>query len=317
MLTRARLPPDRRARRAQGLRRPGYVVVQAPEHVIENLKLSEKAARDGKKVTKRKPPEHNFVNWDLNTFKRLMDAQPEQLVSRFQVPHGMLLNVLSRRSDGCAAMRRPAPRLPRARGGQGGPTGSERGSSSAPLVSRQHRRVRPDRRGRRQAAGQRRSAGRLLDGPGAFAVPGGDDPAARSRVARRTALDLLTLVESILENPELILRRQLDRIKDRAVAQMKADGLDYEQRMEELEKLEYPKPLADFVYQTFNHVRRSPPVGRRGEHPAEVHRARDVRDLPVVRGVRARLRPAARGRPAAAAPEQRLQGARTDGARTA
>jgi len=51
-------------------------VVQAPEHVIENIKLSEKAARDGKKVTKRRPPEHNFVNWDLNTFKRLIAAQP-------------------------------------------------------------------------------------------------------------------------------------------------------------------------------------------------------------------------------------------------
>jgi Domain of unknown function (DUF3516) len=52
------------------------------------------------------------------------------------------------------------------------------------------------------------------------------------------ALDVLTLVESILENPELILRKQLDRIKDGAIAQMKADGIEYEQRMEELEKLE-------------------------------------------------------------------------------
>ena len=79
--------------------------MQAPEHVIENIKLSEKAARDGKKVVKRRPPERNFVNWDLNTFKRLIGAQPEQLSSRFQVSHGMLLNVLSRRGDGCGAMR--------------------------------------------------------------------------------------------------------------------------------------------------------------------------------------------------------------------
>ena len=48
----------------------GFVVVEAPEHVIENLRLSEKAARHGKKVVKRKPSERNFVNWDLNTFKR-------------------------------------------------------------------------------------------------------------------------------------------------------------------------------------------------------------------------------------------------------
>jgi superfamily II RNA helicase len=82
----------------------GWVVAQAPEHVIENLKLAEKSARDGKKTVKRQPPEKNFVNWDKNTFLRLMSAPPERLASRFQVTHGMLLNVLSRKGDGCAAM---------------------------------------------------------------------------------------------------------------------------------------------------------------------------------------------------------------------
>jgi superfamily II RNA helicase len=99
-------PPDFGARRAQGVRHRGFVVVQAPEHVIENLKLSEKAAREGKKVTRRRPPERNFVNWDIGTFKRLMASAPERLTSRFQVSHGMLLNVLSRQGDGCDAMRR-------------------------------------------------------------------------------------------------------------------------------------------------------------------------------------------------------------------
>jgi superfamily II RNA helicase len=57
-------------------------------------------------VVMRKPPEHNFANWDLQTFKRLMGASPERLTSRFEVSHGMLLNVLSRRGDGCRAMQR-------------------------------------------------------------------------------------------------------------------------------------------------------------------------------------------------------------------
>ena len=82
----------------------GWVVAQAPEHVIENLKLAEKSARDGKKTVKRQPPEKNFVNWDKNTFLRLIAAPPERLTSRFQVTHGMLLNVLSRNGDGCKAM---------------------------------------------------------------------------------------------------------------------------------------------------------------------------------------------------------------------
>ena len=63
-----------------------------------------KKAAGGKKVVKRKPPERNFANWDLQTFKRLIGAPPERLTSRFQVSHGMLLNVLSRRGDGCRAM---------------------------------------------------------------------------------------------------------------------------------------------------------------------------------------------------------------------
>jgi hypothetical protein len=61
----------------------------------------------------------------------------------------------------------------------------------------------------------------------------------------------LTLVESILEDPDLILRRQLDKLKDRKVAEMKADRVEYDERMAELEKMEYPKPLRDFIYGSF------------------------------------------------------------------
>jgi hypothetical protein len=64
----------------------GWVVAQAPEHVVENFKLEEKAARGGKKVVKRKPPERNFVNWDKQTFLRLMRAPPERLVSVSSFP---------------------------------------------------------------------------------------------------------------------------------------------------------------------------------------------------------------------------------------
>jgi hypothetical protein len=87
------------------------------------------------------------------------------------------------------------------------------------------------------------------------------------------ALDLVTLVESILEDPDIILRRQLDKIKDRAVAQMKADGVEYEQRMEELEKLEYPKPLRDFIYTTFNaFADKHPWVGEENIRPKSIAR---------------------------------------------
>ncbi|MGH9390473.1 MAG: DEAD/DEAH box helicase, partial [Vicinamibacteria bacterium] len=89
----------------KGFDERGFVVAQAPEHVIENLRLGERA-KEGKKVVKRKPPEHNFANWDRQTFERLIGAPPERLTSRFEVSHGMLLNVLSRRGDGCRAMQK-------------------------------------------------------------------------------------------------------------------------------------------------------------------------------------------------------------------
>ena len=221
---------------------------------------------------KRKPPEHNFVNWDLNTFKRLIGAPPERLVSRFQVSHGMLLNVLSRRGDGCRAMQRlirdchepeaakqahPAARV-----------------AAVPRARRaRRRRVRAADRGRRASCASTstcRTTSRWTR-------------RCRSTCSRRCrcstrespdyALDVLTLVESILENPELILRKQLDRIKDRAMAEMKADGIEYEQRMEELEKLEYPKPLRDFVYDTFNaFADRHPWVGEENIRPKSIAR---------------------------------------------
>ncbi len=249
----------------------GYVVVQAPEHVIENLKLSEKAAREGKKVTKRRPPERNFVNWDINTFKRLIASPPERLTSRFQVSHGMLLNVLSRRGDGCRAMRR--------------------------LIRDCHEPETAKRAHLRRAWQLFRA---LVDRKIVEFIPQ-DEYGSKLRVnvelqddfsmdqalslylletmpmldpeSPEYALDLLTLVEAILENPEIILRRQLDKVKDQRMAEMRAEGLDYDQRMAEFEKLEYPKPLNDFICGTFNaFADRHPWVGEEDIRPKSIAR---------------------------------------------
>ena len=130
----------------------GFVVAQAPEHFIENLKLDEKA-KDGKKVVKRKPPEHNFANWDLQTFKRLMGAPPERLTSRFEVSHGMLLErPLPPRATAAAPCRRSsatATRRDRAKKAH-----FKRGLAALPGPGRpRHRRDRPpDRRRARGSA---------------------------------------------------------------------------------------------------------------------------------------------------------------------
>lgn len=87
------------------------------------------------------------------------------------------------------------------------------------------------------------------------------------------ALVVLTLAESILEDPDLILRRQLDRLKTQKVAEMKMDGVEYDQRMEELEKMEYPKPNREFIYSTFNaFAERHPWVGQENIRPKSIAR---------------------------------------------
>ena len=276
----------------------GFVVAQAPEHVIENLRLGEKA-KDGKKVVKRKPPEHNFASWDLQTLKRLMGAPPERLTSRFQVSHGMLLNVLSRRGDGCRAMQRlirDSHEPDRAK-----KTHFKRAwQLFRALVERGIVEFSPGPREARVdlANGSLRVP---REGPGEGPGEGAPADLAKVRVnvdlqddfsmdqalslylletiplldpeSETHDLDLLTLVESILENPELVLRRQLDKLKGEAVAKMKAEGLDYDQRMEQLEKLEHPKPLRDFVYGTFNaFADRHPWVGEENIRPKSIAR---------------------------------------------
>lgn len=249
----------------------GWVVAQAPEHVIENLKLEEKSKRDGKKVVKRQAPDKNFVSWDKNTFARLQSAPPERLVSRFQVTHAMLLNVLGRPGDGCEAMRQ--------------------------LIATCHDSDRQKKAHRTRAWQLFRS---LVDRGIIEFIPRTPE-GAKLRVnvalpedfslnqvlslylldtipllepnAPDYPLDLLTLIESILEEPDAILRAQLNRLKGEKVAELKAQGMEYDDRMAELEKLEHPKPRREFIYDTFNAwSEKHPWVGNENIRPKSIAR---------------------------------------------
>ncbi len=249
----------------------GWVVVQAPEHVIENLQLEQKKAGSGKKFVKRKPPERNFVNWDKQTFARLISATPERLTSRFQVTHGMLLNVLSRDGDGCTAMRqliRDSHESAKSKKS----LGKRAWQLFRPLVERKIVEFIP----KTKSGAKLRVNVELQDD---FSM---DRALSLYLLETVPMLDpqspeypllLLTLVESILENPELILRKQLDRVKDEAIVEMKAQGMEYEQRMAELENLEYPKPNREFIYSTFNEfAARHPWVGQENIRPKSIAR---------------------------------------------
>ena len=270
----------------------GWVVAQAPEHVIENLKLAEKSARDGKKTVKRQPPEKNFVNWDKNTYLRLIAAPPEKLTSRFQVTHGMLLNVLGRKGDGCAAMRQlirdchETPRQKQAHTKRAWqlfrslldrkiveivPAAARGDLSNDNLLSPMQQKAAHDWRGSKLRVNVELQDDFSMDQVLSLylleTIPLMDPQAPDY------ALVLLTLVESILENPDIILRKQLDKVRDQKMAEMKMEGIEYDQRMEELEKCEHPKPNREFIYSTFNaFAARHPWVGEENIRPKSIGR---------------------------------------------
>jgi superfamily II RNA helicase len=253
----------------------GYVVAQAPEHVIENKKLSEKAAA-GKKVVKRPPPQKGYVPWDRNTFEKLREKVPEAMESRFEPTFGLLVNLLQSETT--------------QRGGGYGRLVEIIGRSHGnDYVRSKHRKIAAQRFRTLRAAGLL-AVNRVEGYAGAYVrtAPGLQldfslfhtlalyliDTLPKIPAERETyALDVLSMVESILEDPDVILWKQLDRAKGQAVAEMKAQGMEYDERMRELEKVEYPKPNRDFVYATFDEfAARHPWVGHENIRPKSVAR---------------------------------------------
>ncbi len=233
----------------------GAVVCQAPEHVIENKKLRDKAENTKKKVVLRKPPDKGYVHFDQATFERLIQSAPEPLESRFDVSHGMILSLL-----------------------QDSPKGRLGGYHHlVQLIARAHERPVTKTRLRRKARQLFRSllnaeviqVVKRPDGRGRFVRVHLDlqrefslfQPLALYLIETielldaatpSYALDLLSLVESILESPNIILQAQLKAAQSEVINRLKAEGVEYEDRMKELERVTYPKPNADFIYDTFN-----------------------------------------------------------------
>ncbi|MCH7228490.1 DEAD/DEAH box helicase [Haloferula sp. A504] len=254
----------------------GYVIAQAPEHVIENLKAEEKAAAKGKKsrAVKKRPPEKGFVNWDDKTFIKLQESPPEALRSSFRMSHGLLLQMLSREDeDGCAAVRKLVRDCHETESGKAAlrrrgfelfralvegrvleiiPAGERTGPAKVLLQDRL-----PDDFSMHQTLGLY-----LLETLPQLDPEDGD-----------YALNVLSLVEAIVEDPGAVLRKQVDRAKDELVAEMKAEGVEYEERMERLMEVEHPKPGKEFIYATYNaFVVKHPWAKEAGVRPKSVAR---------------------------------------------
>ena len=249
----------------KGFDTQGTVVAQAPEHVIENLRLEAKAGNDPakkRKLVRKKPPEFGYVHWDKSTFDRLVTSMPEALVSRFSLTHGMVVNVLSREEGGgCMGLARlikachERPAQKRILGRQA--IEMVKTLREAGILEWEY-----DDEGRRYPVvnadlGEDFSLHHALSLYLVDILGRREEWSAEG--SETYALDVLTFVESILEDPDPILRRQLDKLKTEKVAELKAAGVEYEERMAELEKLEYPKPNRELVYGSFNEFARKHP----------------------------------------------------------
>ncbi|GCE40728.1 putative helicase [Rhodococcus wratislaviensis] len=234
----------------------GTVVVQAPEHEVENLRALAKAGDDPKKrrkVQRKKAPD-GFVSWGEATFDRLVAASPEPLVSRFSVSNSMLLNVIARPGNCFESMRhllednhepRPAQRKHILKA-----LSLYRGLIDAGVVQRLDE---PDADGRMARLTMELQRDFALNQPlSPFALAALELLDVESD---SYALDVVSVIESTLDDPRQVLMAQQHFARGEAVSQMKADGIEYEERMELLEEVTWPKPLADLLFPAFEMYR--------------------------------------------------------------
>jgi len=238
----------------------GTVVAQAPEHEVENARRLAKAGDDPKKrkrVVRTNAPE-GFVGWSEVSFEKLQNAQPEALTSHFSVTFAMLLNVITRPGDAFAAMRHLLEdnHEPRHR--------QRRHILRAIAIYRALRTAgiveelpEPDAEGRRV-----RVVGDLqLD----FALNQPLSPFALAtfelldRESPTYAMDMLSVLEATLDDPRPVLYAQQNKAKGEAVAAMKADGIEYEERMARLEEVTWPTPLDELLHAALETYRRGAP----------------------------------------------------------
>ena len=239
-----------RAGRA-GFDTEGLVIAEAPEHEIENAKLVAKAGGDPKKlrkIKKKRPPE-GFVTWNEQTFTRLAESQPETLKPRMRITNSMVLSMVERGGDArervrdliAASLQTPEEKLRlETRADEIFATLIDTGVVVRAEV--------PPADG---ASDPEIDYALTVDLPDDFAL---DQPLSPFLLAalelldpevETYTLDLISMVEATLEDPKQVLRAQERAARDAAMAAMKADGVEYEERLERIADVTYPKPLED------------------------------------------------------------------------
>ena len=239
-----------RAGRA-GFDTEGHVIAEATEYDIENARALRKAGGDPKKARKaktKKPPE-GFVGWSKQTFERLIAAVPEPLRPRMKVTHSMVLAEVEQGGDAWARVHRLIE------------------DSAQPAEEKAALSTRADEIfatlmdagvvSREEGPDGEASWSTTVDLPDDFAL---DQPLSPFLLAalelldpesETYALDVISMAEATLEDPWQILRAQQRVARDRAMSEMKAEGVEYDERMERLQEVTWPKPLEELLEAAF------------------------------------------------------------------
>ncbi len=239
-----------RAGRA-GFDTEGVVIAQATVYDVEKARALAKAGGDPKKARKvrvSKPPE-GFVGWNKGTFERLVSSEPEALRPRMKITHSMVLAEVSQGGDALERVRELVN------------ASAQTDEQKEALLTRTN-----DIFATLMDAGvvvrEEDGDGRVdyyttVEVPDDFAL---DQPLSPfllaalellDRESETYALDVISLMEATLEDPYQILRAQEKAARNEAMARMKADGVEYEERLERLQDVSYPKPLEELVFAAF------------------------------------------------------------------
>ena len=237
----------------------GLVIAEAPEFEIENAKALAKAGNDPKKLkkVKRKKAPEGFVTWNENTFDKLIDAAPETLVPHMKITHSMVLNEVEQGGDARYRIDRLIDDSAQT------PEHKERLHARADEIFQTLFDTNVIETEDRDDGDK--DYFMTVDMPDDFAL---DQPLSPFLLAALElldpesdtyALDVISMVEATLEDPKQVLRAQERQARDEAMIRMKEDGLDYDERMDRLQEITYPKPLEDMLQAAFDEYRHDVP----------------------------------------------------------
>ena len=237
----------------------GLVIAEAPEFEIENAKALAKAGNDPKKLKKikRKKAPEGFVTWNENTFDKLIDAAPETLVPHMKITHSMVLNEVEQGGDARYRIDRLIDDSAQT------PEQKERLHARADEIFQTLFDTNVIETEDRDDGGK--DYFMTVDMPDDFAL---DQPLSPFLLAALElldpesdtyTLDVISMVEATLEDPKQVLRAQERQARDEAMIRMKEDGLDYDERMDRLQEITYPKPLEDMLQAAFDEYRHDVP----------------------------------------------------------